>query len=112
MKRVIPSVLVVIFPYSILWHLCWVLGFGPIAFPKDWTIAEIYGLIILTWLIGLAATIWLTIVNASSKTDAKTAAWSNMLIKLLKHRHIFCYSLPERCSPRSFLLGSLPLRSS
>lgn len=57
MKRVIPSVLVVIFPYSILWHLCWVLGFGPIAFPKDWTIAEIYGLIILTWLIGLAATI-------------------------------------------------------
>lgn len=84
MKRVIPSVLVVIFPYSILWHLCWVLGFGPIAFPKDWTIAEIYGLIILTWLIGLAATIWLTIVNASSKTDAKTAAWSNMLIKLLQ----------------------------
>lgn len=84
MKRVIPSVLVVIFPYSILWHLCWVLGWGPIAFPKDWTIAEIYGLIILTWLIGLAATIWLTIVNASSKTDAITAAWSNMLIKLLQ----------------------------
>ena len=84
MKRVIPSVLVVIFPYSILWHLCWVLGWTPVVFPENWTIAEIYGLIILTWLIGLAGTIWLTIINASSKTDAKTAAWSNMLIKLLQ----------------------------
>lgn len=84
MKRIVPSILVAIFPYMVVLYLCWIMNLLPVPFPANWTSASIYICIFLTWLVCGIGAIWLVVLNTSSKTDVRTAARNNMIIKLVQ----------------------------
>ena len=84
MKRIVASILVAIFPYMVVLYLCWIMNLLPVPFPANWTSASVYICIFLTWLVCGIGAIWLVVLNTSSKTDVRTAARNNMIIKLVQ----------------------------
>lgn len=42
MKRIVPSILVAIFPYMVVLYLCWIMNLLPVPFPANWTSASVY----------------------------------------------------------------------
>lgn len=81
MKRIILSFFVLAFPYTVM-----VLLYAASAnyLPKDWTMFEIIGCILITWLIGLVSAVGLMICDSTPSADAYICAKQNMLIKLLQ----------------------------
>lgn len=35
MKRIVPSILVAIFPYMVVLYLCWIMNLLPVPFPAN-----------------------------------------------------------------------------
>lgn len=103
MKRILPSLLVLAFPYAVMY---WLYAAYTNSLPENWTIVQILGCIIAAWLLGLVGALSLTMLNALPSVNAYTVAKQNMLIKLLQiPAYIFLFVIGSLCTMIIFTWG-------
>lgn len=103
MKRIVPSLLVLGFPYTIIY---WLYAAYTNSLPENWTIVQIVGCIIGAWLLCVVGSLSLTFLNSMPGADAYAVAKQNMFIKLIQiQAYIFLFVTAGLCSMIIFTWG-------